>query len=128
MGYMALIANFGYRKPVVVEIGDIRELQVKKGLLGKIIRTIDNYLINKCSLLIVTAPDFLNEYYKKWLNINITSLIMENKLEDTVTNTFENKKKVNNKKIRIGYFGLIRCLGHLKFLKVLQKKIMKELR
>lgn len=122
MGYMALIANFRYRKPVVVEIGDIRELQVKKGLLGKIIRTIDNYLINKCSLLIVTAPDFLNEYYKKWLNINITSLIMENKLEDTVTNTFENKKKVNKKKIRIGYFGLIRCPWSFEVLKSFAKK------
>ena len=43
MAFMALLAGFGLDKPVVAEIGDIREIQVSPGLKGRLIRIIDKY-------------------------------------------------------------------------------------
>ncbi|QKF66493.1 glycosyltransferase, family 1 [Arcobacter venerupis] len=117
MAYMGLIAALGLKKPLIIEVGDIREIQVKKGFIGNFIRRIDNYLVNKCSLIIVTAPDFLNQYYKKWLNLKIPAIILENKLEKNLNNGISNKIKNFKGKIKIGYFGLIRCPWSFEVLK-----------
>lgn len=106
MAYLALLAGMGLRKPVVLEVGDIREIQVIKGFVGNFVRIVDKYLVQKCSLLVSTAPDFINEYYEKWLNVKLPSIVLENKLEKNCDKeVFENRTN----KIRIGYFGLLRC-------------------
>lgn len=106
MAYLALLAGIGLRMPVVLEVGDIREIQVVKGLVGNFVRIVDKYLVQKCSLLVSTTPAFINEYYKKWLNVKMSSIVLENKLEKNY-----DKKVFKNRtnKICIGYFGLLRC-------------------
>lgn len=109
MAYLSLLAGINLNKPIVLEIGDIREIQVKKGVFGKIIRLIDKYCIKKCSLLVLTSSDFYNQYYKKWLNIRMPHIILENKIEDNIVQPNEIIKYKDKEKIKIGYFGLLRC-------------------
>lgn len=56
MAYIALIAGIGLRKPVVLEVGDIREIQVDSGLSGWVVRILDRLFLARCSLLVATAP------------------------------------------------------------------------
>jgi len=114
MAYLSLFAGIGLSKPVILEIGDIREIQVVKGLFGDLVRIVDKYLVQKCSLIVSTTPAFIEEYYKKCLNVKIPFLILENKLEKT------NEEKVfknTTNKMRIGYFGLLRSLWSWEVLK-----------
>lgn len=106
MAYLTLLAGIGFRKPIVLEVGDIREIQIVKGFVGNFVRIVDKYLVQKCSLLVSTTPAFINEYYKKWLNVKIPSIVLENKLEK---NCYKKVFKNKTNKIRIGYFGLLRC-------------------
>ena len=71
VAFMALIAGLGLAKPVILEVGDIRELQVAPGLKGRLVRIVDKYCVNACSLLVATAPGFIDTYYRKWLKASV---------------------------------------------------------
>lgn len=115
MALICLISGVGLRRPIVVEIGDIRELQVADGLAGRIVRVVDRLLVRACSLIVATAPRFLDVYYREWLGTSTPGLVVENKIERRV---FELAQSVQPKMpsgtpfvdrpLRVGYFGLLR--------------------
>lgn len=113
MAFMALVASFGLRKSVVIEIGDVREMQVSSGLKGAVARCLDRFVMNRCGLLVATAPDFIAEYYRKWLGVNTPALVIENKLEAEVVGALTilplQDGLLKSRPLRIGYFGLLRC-------------------
>lgn len=117
MAFMALIAGFGLGKAVVLEVGDIRELQVSSGLKGRIVRKIDKHFVNACSLLVVTTPAFVDIYYRQWLNSSVPAMVIENKLEPAMAGKTISKDTTKplkgmplvDRPLRIGYFGLLRC-------------------
>lgn len=117
MAYMAIFAGLGLGKPIVLEVGDIRELQVMRGLKGRLIRMFDRLFVDACSLLIATAPGFVEFYYRQWLKASIPSIIIENKLESTYSglNIAEEEIEIPkgtplvDRPLRIGYFGGLRC-------------------
>lgn len=123
MAAMSLIARIGLKKPLIVEIGDIREIQVQKGLKGSIVRWFDKKIVNSSSLIVVTSPPFLNIYYRQWIGTTTKGLIIENKLEGNfLGNEYIDKIDNDNlnfetKPFRIGYFGLLRDEWSLKVLK-----------
>lgn len=81
VAFMALIAGLGLGRPVILEVGDIRELQVASGLKGRLVRIVDKYFVNACSLLVATAPGFIDTYYRQWLKASVPAMVIENKLE-----------------------------------------------
>jgi len=121
MALTARIAGMGLGKPMILEIGDIRELQVAKGWKGDMVRAVEKQFIKTCSLLVATSADFINCYYRQWLKLSIPSVILENKLESA----FEKETKKDHELMKqnppmkgkalverplsIGYFGLLRC-------------------
>jgi succinoglycan biosynthesis protein ExoL len=112
MAYLAVIASVGLKKPVIIEIGDIRELQVSDSIAGRLYRKLDKWFVVRCSLLVSTAQAFIDEYYDKWLGVTINSLVIENKLEPTNVSKKSIKSLEGNplvdRPLRIGYFGLLR--------------------
>ena len=116
MAMAALIAGWGLRRPVILEVGDIQRIQVKCGLMGYLTRLMDRYAVNSCKLLVATAPGFIRGYYREWLHTITPALVLENKLEtpteDTnhmnITTIIEGKSLVD-RPLRIGYFGNLRC-------------------
>jgi N-acetyl sugar amidotransferase len=114
MTFLSMLAGLGLRRPMVIEIGDVREIQLKTGLQGAIVRVFDQLVVSRCDLLIATAPDFVTEYYVKRLGVKIPSLVLENKLEfeamgDSTAVPLLPRDPLKERPIRIGYFGLLRC-------------------
>jgi succinoglycan biosynthesis protein ExoL len=135
MAYMALFAGLGLGKPIVIEIGDIRELQVAEGLKGRIVRMLDKLFVDCCSLLVSTSAAFVDNYYRQWLKTKIPALIIENKLEpDFCEKVRQNGifsplcgKPLVDRPLRIGYFGLLRCEWSWNVLKGIAKARPKDI-
>ena len=104
-------------KPVVVEVGDIREMQFVSGLLGRLVRMVDKHFIDSCALLVATTPAFVDVYYREWLKASLPAVVIENKLEpDFVDQVLEKGflspvkgRPMLDRPLRIGYFGGLRC-------------------
>ena len=116
MGLLCHISGIGLGRPIVLEIGDIREIQTAGGLTGRLMRVIDKYLSNSCHLLVATAHGFIDSYYRQWIKTTTPALIIENKLEPpdaTQQNRIQNTPRLNgvplvDRPLRIGYFGALR--------------------
>jgi hypothetical protein len=114
---MALIAGLGLDKPVILEVGDIREVQVAPKLKGCLVRIVDKYFVNACSLLVATAPGFINTYYREWLKTSVPAIVIENKVESAFVEEIISKEKTScpmgkpliDRPLRVGYFGGLRC-------------------
>jgi len=126
MAAAALIANIGLNRPVIVEVGDIRNVQVVSGLRGYIVRKLDRFIVNACRLLVATAPGFVDGYYRQWLRVKTQALVLENKLESQIAgdNHLEIPQTVKgrplvDRPLRIGYFGILRCAWSWKVLEAL---------
>lgn len=116
MGYLSIVARLFIKMPVIIEVGDIREIQVRKNIFGSLFRYIDKLFINRCQLLISTSPAYIEEYYNKMLKVKTRSIVIENKLENECK---VHIKRRTTDKITIGYFGLLRCEWSYKILKEL---------
>lgn len=118
MALLALVAGFGLRKPVALEVGDIREIQLASGIAGRLIRQLDKRLVDSCALLVVTAPKFLEIYYREWLKSSVPAVVIENKLESDFADEIaspalrtsdHDRSNFARRPLRIGYFGGLRC-------------------
>ena len=117
MALFAMLAGLFLGKKFILEVGDVREIQTVGGLGGWIIRVIDRMLTNKCSLLVVTAIGFVDNYYRVWLKSDVPALVIENKLEASLASERPKALEGNlpqgrpliDRPLRIGYFGLLRC-------------------
>jgi succinoglycan biosynthesis protein ExoL len=117
MALLAMIAGMFMGKKFILEVGDVREIQTAEGLKGRLVRIVDRVLTNRCSLLVVTAVGFLDNYYRNWLRSNVPAVVVENKLEASLTVARPEAVRGNlpqgrpfiDRPLRIGYFGLLRC-------------------
>jgi succinoglycan biosynthesis protein ExoL len=115
MALMSLVSGVGLKRPVIVEVGDVREVLTADGIKGKIARTIEKWAIGACKLIVVTAPSFYNIYYRQWLKTSTPGLVIENKLENAFVNEVQSNgvsapagKPFVDRPFRIGYYGLLR--------------------
>lgn len=130
MALFALVAGVGLGRPVVVEVGDIRHVQVSPGLKGKVARFIERFVINACGLLVVTAPGFVDGYYRGRLRCKTPVLVLENKLDERAMAGLKPppaqvaaaahaaapapagaspSSGTRSVPLRVGYFGVLRC-------------------
>lgn len=108
LAIFAFISSFGLSKPMVIDIADIRKIQVSNSFFGAIFRFLEKIVVNKCQLLVVTSEGFITDYYIKRLNANIEDyFLLENKVDYNIIieNSLLNE---SNNKIRIGYLGVLR--------------------
>ena len=133
MAMIALIAGLGLGKPVILEIGDIRRIQVASGLTGYLTRLLDLYVVNASRLLVATAQGFVDGYYREWLHTKTPALVLENKLEASTTESDHIKisalmedKPLVDRPLRIGYFGVLRCGWSLQVLEALALSMPSE--
>ena len=117
MALLAMIAGVFMGKKFIQEVGDVREIQTAEGLKGRLVRIVDRVLTNRCSLLVVTAVGFLDNYYRNWLRSDVPAIVVENKIEASLTSARPGAMRGNlpqgrpfiDRPLRIGYFGLLRC-------------------
>ena len=132
MALLCLISGMNLGRPIIIEVGDVCELQTAGGVWGRLVRKVDRYLADSCQLLITTAHGFL-DYYRQWVGTTTRALIIENKLEPSETAEQHHMQRTatfnsvqNGRPLRIGYFGLLRCEQSWRILLSLAKKCQKN--
>lgn len=111
MAAMALIAGWGLKKPIVLEVGDIVDIQLSERFVGKMVRWIEKLFVDRYNLLVVISPGFSDDYYKTWLKTNTPSIVIENKVEKHFAEpkiSGERYRPFIDGPLRIGYFGILR--------------------
>lgn len=124
--FIGYLSSLFQRKKVkfVYEVGDIRKVFTKNGVVGKFFRLLEKFVLRKAYLVVVTSEAFINEYFKGIQRVrNVKYHVIENKPE--LNELFKEKQariKGENAKIKIGYFGVLRCLRSWEILKDLLEK------
>jgi succinoglycan biosynthesis protein ExoL len=115
-GFDLFLITLIYRKlsgrnyKIVFEITDIREVFFSKRLVGKFARWLEELSIANADLLVVTSKEYVTEYFEKCRHISVSRyLVIENKLHRRQKNTNPLPALDPKAKIRIGYFGYLRC-------------------
>lgn len=124
-GFDLLLISLLYRKlsfrkfKVIHEVTDIRELFFSRTAMGQFVRQLEKLCIPNVDLLVVTSEEYVTEYFNKWRSIPIKQhLVIENKMhgnQGRSSNNLPSSKEINSK-IRIGYFGYLRCPASLECL------------
>ena len=121
----ALIAGLGLGKPIVLEVRDIREIQVARGLKGRIVRSMDKFIVGRCRLLIVSSSGYYR-YFRDWLKTSTRSLVIETKVEPfrAVEGRGDESPAAEgvpflDRPLKIGYFSKLRDQWSLDFLECL---------
>ena len=122
MALLAWIAGAGLKKPIVLEVGDIREVQTTGGITGRLVRAVDRIVTGACRLLVLTTRGY-RAYYRDWLRVNTPDLVIENKLDPSFASAtlrcfthLELKASHFRRPLRIGYFGRLRDAWSLQVL------------
>lgn len=121
LAMFSYLSSIGLKRSLILDVADIREIQVSKSFSGALVRAIDKFMISKIDLLVVTSKGFVDYYYYKILNKKINNYILiENKVDYKINIVQVNEEK--SKKIRIGYFGVLRDNWTIKlFVNILEK-------
>jgi succinoglycan biosynthesis protein ExoL len=121
------LAGLGLGRPVVMEVGDIAGIQLSSDFRGSLVRVLDSFVTSRYVLLVVISRGFVNTYYRDWLGVQVPALLIENKLEPTIyaekpnVDITEDERKglLGQRRLRIGYFGLLRDRWSWEVLKTL---------
>lgn len=130
LALLALISGLGLGKPVVIEVADIKEIQVIGGLRGCAVRAIDRRVTEVCRLLVLTTEGYF-DYYRNWLRVATPSLVIENKVDGSFAATTRTDRTrgprlrasvpLVNRPLRIGWFGYLRDEWSLRVLDLLTR-------
>lgn len=128
MAALAIVAAVGLKKKIILEVGDVRDVFLKSGFLPVVLRMLDKLVASKAELLVVTSEAFLSNYYRQMLGVKTVGIVMENKLEGMVERINSAKlRSVSDSvteydRIKIGYFGVLRCEWSWSILELLATK------
>lgn len=123
LGWIASFFN-GRKIPIVYEVGDIREVFLKSGLIGKVARRIDRFFSKQSKIIVVTSSAFAKEYFINRLRISGVRIFeIENKLDKSILHKSSiSPHTQNNNQMIIGYYGVIRCQRSWTILKEIIQK------
>lgn len=123
LAFMSYLSLLFIKKPIVMDVADIREIQVAGGISGTIVRLMDKFIAGKVDLVVVTSEAFIHEYYRKKLGANIKDFfLLENKVDYVNDLRLDSKYLYNKHRISIGYFGVLRDNWTVEFLLNLLKR------
>jgi succinoglycan biosynthesis protein ExoL len=121
LAWFTRVVNFK-KYALVYEVPDIRNVVLKRNALGWWLRFLERFLIKRIYLLVVTSPAFLTGYYAGFLRrLPDKNLVIENKIlaksrPHYVSGHPPAVADLHREKVRIGYFGLLRCRKSLESL------------
>ena len=112
---VAAFANWlsGSRAPLVFECVDIHRLMVRGDAVGVTLRAIENFLLRRTSLLLVSSLAFVERYFGHHYDRVPPVHLLENKMLAEEVASFENRTigppTTAGPPWRIGWYGVIRC-------------------
>lgn len=114
MGYLMALALIGRKTCLVVEIGDIRESQLRTGFLGQVMRSLEGRLYRRVARVVVTSEAFYRGYMLGYLrDPPSTDRVITMHNWPIGSADVESRPSVrgiaSNETVTIGWFGLLRC-------------------
>jgi succinoglycan biosynthesis protein ExoL len=112
MSLLSILALTGIRKKprIVYEVHDIRNVLVGDGIVSRLIRLVDRFLVRSSDLLVVTSKAYVTYYYAGRLGLErVRTFLLENKLDPAHTPAPQADPFPSPLPLRIGYFGSLRC-------------------
>ena len=102
------------RVVIFYEISDIRAFETRNSILSRLLRLVYSQALRSVDQLIVTSPEFVTGYLSEYVGFHSKNyIVMENKVHSSMVKYYSeqaDRQPTNaSKKIRIGYFGLLRC-------------------
>jgi succinoglycan biosynthesis protein ExoL len=93
------------RLPTVYDVADIHVLLIADSFLGRCARWIERMALKRVRLLVVSSPWFYWEYFRHWLKVPNSAVLIENKVGFSPVSQ-EIRRILSN---RIAWNGLLRC-------------------
>ena len=103
----------------IYEVADIKPILLSKSFAGRILRKLEQFILNNTDHLCVTSEDFIINYFDKYYDCSANTHILENKVFPKIDNKLINTKlnnEVDASKWKIGFVGLFRCNTSLQLL------------
>ncbi len=128
---MLLTALFARRRaglstPVVYECLDIHRLVARRDQVGTIFRAIERRALRQCTSAWVSSPAFLTEHFERHYPEFKGSRLLENRLQDAI-GARPRQASTAQTKLRIGWFGNLRCRRSLLLLADLSERFAGEI-
>lgn len=79
---LALLGRFfaGSRAPLVLELADIQPAMTGSGLVSRVFRGIERFVLKRTALLVTTSPGFVREYFHPVQRFGGEIFLLENKV------------------------------------------------
>jgi len=97
--------------PLVYECLDVHRLLLRDDVIGRHLRRLEQSLVAQVALVMTSSPAFTREYFAKvWAN-GPPILLLENKVygDDSPRGTNPVLTSGGDRRIRLGWFGALRC-------------------
>ncbi len=126
---LALLGRFfaGRRVPLVLELADIQPAMTGSGVVSKMLRAIERFVLNRSELLVTTSPGFVRHYFEPVQHYRGEIFLLENKVYPShrlppvkmeITGPI-----TNGRPWVIGCFGALRCQRSLEIMHALALKL-----
>ena len=118
------------RYKFIYEVADIKPILLSNSVTGRILRKLEQYILNNTDYLCVTSKDFITNYFDKHYDFEAKIHILENKVYPPITQRII-KNKLNKipdgSKWKIGLVGILRCNTSLQLLLDLATRLPKNI-
>lgn len=128
LALLAIVAGAGMKRPLALDVADIKAVQVARGWLGGAVRAVERRAVRGCRLLTLTTEGY-RAYYRDWLGSDAPIVVIENKLDpEFVRSTLARPPAVPEAglaaggPLRIGWFGRLRDEWTLRVLERLTER------
>ncbi len=127
MALTSFIAGLGLGKPTVFGVMDIQDVQVDRGLKGRIVRMLDKFVAERCRFMVLSSAGY-RRYFQDRLGVRTRCLVIENKLGVPYATWSEEDgwqpgqaTPFRDRPIRIGWFSVLRDRWSMEFVERLTK-------
>ena len=114
----------------IYEVADIKPILLSKSIIGKMLRKLEQFILNETDYLCVTSEDFISNHFDKYYNYTAHTHILENKVFPKLYSTSVKNKSnrvPNDSKWKIGLVGLFRCEISLQLLFELASRLPEKI-
>lgn len=119
---LALRVRRGQQK-IVYECLDIHRMMFRQDIVGRSLRALERWLLDKVDLVITSSPAFRESYFRKIQDYKGEVLLVENKPLVLDGQSPAPGQRASGPPWRIGWFGMLRCKKSLQILSELSREL-----
>ncbi len=119
----------GLSTPIVYECLDIHRLMVREDIIGRVLRRAEGWMLKRSAGLWVSSPAFLSEYFQRFQSGRFRAELLENRMiaVEGLGPRPEITTPPNDRPLRLGWFGNLRCSRSLSLMEQLADTFGSEL-